>query len=76
MAGTLPVWVLVAIGVHDGTDQGIVDRIPDLQDDDQQGVPGAQTHDLSPEQSHGALQRKTHVAAKVTCGASSFTKHG
>ena len=52
--------------INDGADQGIVDGIPDLQDDDQQGVPCTQTHDLRPEQSHRALQGETHVAAKVT----------
>ena len=65
----------VSVRVDDGADQGVVDGIPDLQDDDQQGVPCAQTHDLRPEQCHGALQGETHVAAKVTGGVREAVAH-
>ena len=52
--------------VYHGTDDGIVDSIPNLNDDEEEGVPCSHTHDLGPEDCHCALEGEAHVTAKVT----------
>ena len=58
--------VLAMICVDQRTDQRVVDGIPELNDHEQKRIPRAHTHDLRPEERHRSLERKAHVAAKVT----------
>jgi len=56
------------VGVDNRADEGVVDRIPHLNDDEKKRVPQVHTHKLCPEDGHGAFECKTHVASKVTGG--------
>ncbi len=58
-------FVPVLICINHGSDQRIIDGIPELHDNKKQRIPGTHAHNLCPEQCHGALERKTHVASKV-----------
>ena len=58
--------VLSVVGIDHRADQGVVDRIPHLHDDEQKRVPQTHAHDLRPERHHVAFERKAHVASKVT----------
>ena len=57
--------VSVLISVDDRADKRVVDSVPYLNDDEQERVPRAHTHYLSPEESHGSLERKAHITTKV-----------
>ena len=69
----LAVFILPSVCVDHASEQGVVDGIPDLHDQQQyRQKPGVQHHVHRPEGGQSALQCEAHVAAEVACRISEF----
>ena len=73
--GRHTVVVLILNGVDHGADQRVVDRVPDLHEQQQTGhCQLVDTHELGPEDRQITFEGKAHVAAEVTGGIAEFVQ--